>query len=407
MEFKTFTFKNGLRLVSQQIGRAQVGHLGITFNAGSRDENNEQQGLAHYLEHTLFKGTKKRKAFHILSRLDAVGGELNAFTTKEEICIYSSFQKSHLNRAAELLADVSFHSVFPSKEIEKEKDVILDEINGYLDSPSERIFDDFDELVYSNDSFGKNILGTPESVRSFTRDHCLDFFGRNFTPENAVVSYTGSASFERVVAIIEKHFSEISLVGTPNKRVAPTMAKGIHQITELDLYQSHVVLGYEAPSLASEARKPVTLLNNLLGGPGLNSLLNFNIREKYGIAYQIDSSYVPYTDAGQIQIYFATEKKSIQRCLGYIHKETNHLKTKTLSSLKLNQIKKQLIGHIALAQESNSSTMLGLGKSLLHFNKIESDVDVFKAIEEISAQDIMESANSIFQSEAENTLIFQ
>lgn len=406
MEFITSILENNLRVVTQQKPKSQVGHFGITFNVGSRDELDHEQGLAHFLEHTLFKGTNKRKAFHVLSRLDAIGGELNAYTTKEEICIYASFQKSHLARAIELIADIAFNSSFPVKELEKEKDVILDEINGYLDSPSDRIFDDFDALSYPTSAFGKNILGIPESVRGFTRATTLAFFQRFFATNNAVISYVGAASNDRVVSIIKRYFEPFTVQKEIPKRRVPEYAMGIQESVNLDLNQSHVLLGFQAPSLQSGKRRAATLMNNLLGGPGLNSILNINIREKHGIAYQIESSYIPSTDTGQLQIYFATEKEAVERCLKLIQKEVEKLKNKELSPLKLNQVKKQLIGHVALAQESNCNTMQGLGKSLLHFDRIETDEEVFKGIQAITSKDILESANQIFDWDNRNALFF-
>ena len=281
-EFEIFELPNGLRVIYKQVV-GEAAHCGIILNAGTREEKQTEQGLAHYIEHTLFKGTSKRRFYHILSRIDSVGGELNAYTAKEETCIYASFQKQYLERAVELIADITFNSTFPVKEIEKEKDIIIDEIHSYKDTPAEQIYDDFETHLFNRHPLGNNILGTVESVKSFKQKHIIDFIKRHYLIKNMVFSIVGNYKKEHVKKVMEKHFAHYSTKGNPSIRKAPTLNKTFQVVNKINANQSHCIIGSIAPSSASKKRTAMVLLNNLLGGTGMNSRLNLNIREKYAL----------------------------------------------------------------------------------------------------------------------------
>lgn len=405
-EFEIFELPNGLRVIYKQIG-GDAAHCGIILNAGTREEKANEQGLAHFIEHTLFKGTAKRKFYHILSRIDSVGGELNAYTAKEETCIYASFQRQYLERAVELIADITFNSTFPHKEIEKEKDIIVDEIQSYKDTPAEQIYDDFETHLFNRHPLGNNILGSIESVKSFRQKHILDFIKRHYLIKNMVFSIVGNYKKELVRKLMEKHFGKFSTKGNPALRKAPEIKKTFHITNNINSNQSHCMIGSIAPAASSKKRTAMVLLNNLLGGPGMNSRLNLNIREKYGFAYNLDSNYVAYSDTGLFAVYLGTDKKYLQKTTALVHKELKKLREQPLSVTQLHRAKQQLCGNIALAQENNSSVMLALGKSLLMFNKIDSLSSIYSEIEKISAKQLHQLANEVFEEKIMNTLTFE
>lgn len=400
-----FTLSNGIRVVYLH-APAQVAHLGVTVLGGSRFENPNEDGLAHFLEHCIFKGTKKRKAFHILSRLDSVGGELNAYTAKEEICVYASFTKEHIRRASDLLADITLNSNFPIKEIQKEKDIIIDEINSYLDSPSDKIFDDFEALLFKGHALGNNILGTKERVQGFSRSDLLDYTRRFFTAENMVISFVGDISRNKLEKILENDFkhcpkgTHIQLV----EKFEPQ--KSFHIRSKEANYQVHGIVGGIAPSYKDEARRGMTLLTNILGGPALNSRLTLSIREKYGYSYNVEANYTPYVDTGFWSIYLGTDAKYIDKSIALIHKELKLLRTKKLGVMQLNRAKEQLKGHLALGLDSNSGLMLGLGKSLLLFNQIDTIQEIYAGIDKLTESELLEIANTYFSAENCSELIF-
>lgn len=400
------SFANGLRLAYLHTD-SLVSHLGITVLAGSRFETPEQEGLAHFLEHCIFKGTKHRKAFHVLSRLDSVGGELNAYTSKEEMVLYASFTNNHLTRAMDLLADITQNSSFPEREIEKEKEIVLDEINSYLDSPGEKIFDDFEGLLFQNHSLGYNILGTKESVASFTKKDLEAFMKKHYVTENTVISYVGNASIDRLTKLIDRYFSSFP---TGNGGVELEPFQGSYRFNRVEKeanYQVHSVLGTYAPSYEHDHRKGMMLLTNILGGPALNSRLNMSIREKYGYSYTIEANYTPYKDVGFWNIYFGTDPKYTKKCLKLIDKELNLLIDKPLSERQLHMAKEQYLGHLALGLESNSGLMMSLGKSVLYFNQIDTLEDIRNSIKAISAHEIQEIAEKYFKPSQVSGLTFE
>lgn len=401
------TLSNGIRLVYMHTD-AQVAHMGVTVLAGSRYEESNEEGLAHFLEHCIFKGTDRRKSFHILSRLDSVGGELNAYTTKEEICVYASFTKEHIARASELIADIVLHSNFPEKEIKKEKDIVLDEINSYLDSPSDKIFDDFEYYLFNNHPLGTNILGSKESVSGFTRENLLNYTQRFFFAENIVISFVGDIPLTKLIKRLETDFGSLR---HSSVRVHPKPFSGYHPFklrTKEANFQSHAIIGGIAPGYnQEEERRGMTLLTNILGGPALNSRLILSIREKYGYSYNIEANYSPYADIGYWTIYFGTDQKYLDKTLKLVYKELRIMREQSLSPVQIKKAKEQLKGHLALSLDSNSGIMLGLGKSLLLFNQIDSMKDVYHAIDQLTVSQLQEIAEKYFNESVISELIFE
>ncbi len=397
---------NGLRIVFQP-AQSSVGHVALLINTGSRDELENEQGMAHFIEHNLFKGTKKRKAYHILSRLDDVGGDLNAYTTKEETIIHASFLQNYLDRSVELIADILINSTFPEKELKKEKDVIRDEIDSYADSPSEQIFDDFENVVFANHPMGRSILGTPESLDLFTRQMVLTFIARNYHPERMVLSFSGNFTWKTVLRLAHKYFAHLPFTGTLQRRMPLTPYQPTLLEEQKEILQTHAIIGNRAYSMHDDAFMGMILLNNLLGGPGMNSRLNLNIREKYGFAYNIESFYSAYTDCGIFGIYIGTHKGTIDRSLNLIKKEMQILCTKKLGHLQLHKAQKQLMGQVALSQENNLSQALALGRSLMHYNRIDTIEDVYKKIAQTNASTLLSIANAIFAPNDQSLLIFK
>lgn len=390
-----FELGNGIRVVHLYLPR-EVAHCGIMIGAGSRDELKNEHGLAHFLEHCLFKGTTKRKTYHILSRLDAVGGELNAFTSKEETWIHASFLNADYERAIELIADIAFNATFPAKEIEKEKEVIVDEINSYKDSPSDMIFEEFDELIFDHHPLGRTILGTEKSLQSFTQNHLLQFRDRTFSKGNIIFSSVGNISAEKLQIMLDKYLSSFKLSKAIKKKPVTQVHKPFHKESKKDIHQVHYLMGIPAYDYNDDRRPAFSLLNNILGGPAMNNRLSMKIREKHGIAYHIDSNYAPFSDTGIFSIYLGTEKENLEKSKSLIWKELNILKEKPITAHQLNDAKRQLIGQIALAQDSGSAVMFNIAKSLMLFDRIDTLAELFEKIEEITSKEIHAAANDIF-----------
>ncbi len=400
-----FALSNGLRLVYLH-APGMVAHLGVNVLAGSRFEQENEEGLAHFLEHCIFKGTNKRKTFHVLSRLDSVGGELNAYTSKEELVVYAAFSNIHLKRATELLADITLNANFPVKEIEKEKEIILDEINSYLDSPGDKIFDDFEEHLFGRHPLGTNILGTKETVSNFTKKDLERYFKRHFHADNMVISYVGNESADKFVELMERYFSEC-----PKSSNSSALNTFKERFTfKLNLpeanYQTHSLIGGYAPGYSHEDRNAMLLLVNILGGPALNSRLNLSIREKYGYSYNIEASYTRYSEVGFWNIYFSTDPKYLKKSLKILKKEIALVRDKPIGAKQLKMAKEQYKGHLALAMESNSGLMLSLGKSVLLFNEIDTVAEMNANIERLTVEDLQRVANTYMSEEQLSELIF-
>lgn len=363
--------------------------------------------MTHFIEHMLFKGTKKRKAYHILSRLEDVGGELNAYTTKEETAIHASFLKKDYERAIELISDITFNSVFPEKEIEKEKDVVIEEINSYLDNPSELIFDDFEELVFSNQPIGRNILGTPETVKSFSQKMIYDFISNNYSTSEMVFCSVGNITDEKILRFFNAYFAGIA-TGKREKRNNKTWLYKPASVTKkMDTYQNHCIMGNLAYDLKDKRRMGMFLLNNILGGQGLNSRLNLSLREKNGLAYNVESSYNPYNDTGVFSIYFGTDSQYLNKSISIAMSELKKLRTSKLGTIQLSKAKNQIKGYLTRGYENHESLMLSLGKSILVFNRIESIEDLCRKIDAVSASELLETANDIFEPSKISTLIYK
>ena len=335
---------NGLRIVHLP-SASPVSYCGFAVNAGTRDEEMDEFGLAHFVEHMIFKGTEKRKSWHILNRMENVGGELNAYTTKEETFVYSIFMEEHFRRAFELLSDLVFHSQFPEQEIEKEVDVILDEINSYEDSPSELIFDEFENLLFDGHALGHNILGDEQSLLGFGSESGKSFMRRFYAPENMVFFSMGRIPFKKIVQMAESTLSDID--------------------------QAHVLIGGRAYSMHDEKRLPLFLLNNLLGGPGMNNRLNVSLREKNGLVYNVESNVTSYTDTGLASIYFGTDPKNKEKAIRLVYKELAKLREVKLTATQLAAAKKQVIGQLGVSGDNREGLFLGLGKSFLHYNRYD------------------------------------
>jgi predicted Zn-dependent peptidase len=395
--FKTGILKNGLRWIHQEV-RSPTGHIGLIIQAGSRDESPEEEGLAHFIEHLLFKGTKKRKAFHIISRIEDVGGELNAYTGKEETTLYASFLREHYERSMELIFDIVQNATFPDREIPKEKEVILDEIDSYRDSPSELIFDEFDSLLYPDHPLGRNILGSEKSVKSFSKEQVINFVKRNYTPERAVLSSVGGINHSEFERLADRHASNWKGKMDIHSRTTPFVSKSEIKHVKKEIHQSHIIIGGEGISIHDKDYTAIVLLNNLLGGPSMNSRLNLNIRERHGIAYQIESFINSYNDSGIWGIYAGTDLETIDRCHRLIIKELTLLRDKKLGILQFSKAKTQLLGQMALAQESNVNMMTSLGKSLLVYNRVDTFKEIVTKVDALKISQIQELAQQIFSS---------
>lgn len=406
MDLFTHTLPNGIRVVHHRVASA-VGHCGLFINTGSRDEQDDEQGMAHFIEHVIFKGTQKRKTWHILSRLDDVGGELNAYTSKEETAIYASFLIQDFQRAMELLHDITFHSVFPEKEIKKEKEVIIDEINSYKDNPAELIIDDFEELVFNDGPMGHNILGTAETIQKFTRDVLLKFIRDNYHTDQMVLCMVGDIDTKRFLKAANKFFGAEEPNYRDNSRPPITGYKPATKRKELDTFQSHIAIGNIAYDLNNPKRLGLSLLNNLLGGPGMNSRLNMALREKNGIAYNIESIYSPYFGTGVFSIYYGTDSENIDRSLRIARGELRRLRQHKLGRMQLNKARRQLKGQITISAENKENLMLNIGKSFLLYNKVDSLTDIYQKIDNLSASDLLEIANEVFDEQQLSYLIYE
>jgi predicted Zn-dependent peptidase len=401
------TLSNGLRVLLLHYPDQPVSHCGLMIRAGTRDEPEGQEGLAHFIEHCLFKGTEKRKSFHILNRLEVIGGELNAYTTKEETCIHASVLHPHLERALELIADVAFHSVFPEKEMEKEKDVIIDEIHSYQDAPYEQIFDDLENIVFSGHKLGTPILGTEKSIKKFRRNNLVYFVKKQYHPSEMILVVSGSHLPSDVLKIAERYYNEKHSKKDTTLRL-PFKKYRKSSISEpRTVSQVHYISGKPAYSMHHPGRYNLVLLNNILGGPGMNSRLNLNIREKYGYTYTIESGYHAYSDTGILHVYFATDSKNFVKTRSLVQQEFSKLCTKPLNSRVFNQYKEQLTGQIAMAQENRLSLMLSMAKGLLNFNRIILPEDVLRRIRAVTQKDLQATAEAFLGTDNGSELIYE
>ncbi len=405
MHYQLYTLQNGLRMVHlPTVGT--VSYCGFTINAGTRDESSHEFGMAHFVEHMLFKGTQRRKAWHILNRMESVGGELNAFTTKEETVVYSIFLNTHFERAMELLGDLVFNSRFPEMEMEKERDVILDEINSYKDNPAELIYDEFENLLFKGHEIGHLILGTTETLQRFTPDDGRAFMNRLYTPSNMVFFSTGSVDFSKIIRWGEKYLGGIMSDSAVSARKSPDSYQPVRKIENMDTFQAHVIIGNRAYNLYDGNKYALVLLNNILGGPCMNSKLNLALRERHGYVYTVESTFTPYSDTGVFYIYFGTDPQKVDKCVSLTHKVLTDIRDNALSAVQLSAAKKQLIGQICVDTDNHENVALGLGKSFLRFGKYDSVQEICRKIEKITASDVLAAANEILDVSSLSSLIF-
>lgn len=405
MKFNTYTFDNGIRIIHHQVP-SRIAHCGLLINTGSRDEKLSEHGIAHFIEHLVFKGTLKRKAHHIINRLETVGGEINAYTGKEETCIYSSFLKEDFERSLELICDMIFSSVFPEKELFREKEIIIDEIISYRDNPSEQIFDDFEEFVFKGNSIGRNILGTPVNIKRFTRDDVIRFMINNYHTDQMVFSSVGNIDFRKVLKLTGKYIGCIPENIAPRNR-KPVLgyqsgAKSVRKRT----HQAHCVIGNMAFDLHDKRRMPMVLLNNILGGPGMSARLNMALREKSGYAYNAESHYTAYSNTGIFCVYFGTDKERLSRCRQLVEREFINLRDKRLTTLQLKRAKRQLTGQLTIGWENMENLMLAIGKGYMLFNRVDTMEEVHSKIEKITADELLEVANIVLEPGRLSELIY-
>ncbi|MCJ7716626.1 MAG: insulinase family protein [Anaerolineales bacterium] len=402
----TCQLKNGIQLIHRP-NQSDVAHFGLIVHTGTRDENPDEHGLAHFMEHMFFKGTTKRSAYQIISRLEDVGGEINAYTAKEETALHASFLKQDYLRAIELIQDIFLHSSFPEKEREKEAEVILSEIQGYDDSPSELIFDRAEELLFPNHSIGRNILGTEESLGRFRNGMLENFHAENYATDEIVLSSVGNLSFAEIKKTAEKYFGSIPQKSRTRKRFQPETVSAKRVVEKRNTYQKHCMMLGSAYALPDQKRLQLYLLNNILGGSGMNSRLNMALRERRGYSYSAESHYAPYTDTGAMMIYFSSDAEKFDLSMRVVRDEIRKLRTTLIADSRLKHARKQMMGQLAISHENNEHLMLSSGKSFLIFNRVDSHDTILKKLEEITVHGLRETANEILDPHLMNILIFE
>ncbi len=412
MKYNTYTLDNGLRIIHLP-SDSKVVYCGYQINAGTRNEEPGEEGLAHFCEHVTFKGTERRKAWHILNCLESVGGDLNAYTNKEGTVYYSAILKEHIARAVDLLTDIVFHSVYPQAEIDKEVEVICDEIESYNDSPAELIYDEFENIIFKGSPLGHNILGTAEQVRSFKTEDALRFTRKLYRPDNAIFFAYGDIDFKKLVRLLQRALADdesVSSVKSVGPKNYPSVGDGIAGQTivmQKNTHQAHVMIGTRAYDVNDSRRMPLYLLNNMLGGPGMNAKLNLALREHNGLVYTVESTMVAYGDTGIWSIYFGCDEHDVKRCLRLVRKELDKFMQKPLSEAQLKAAKKQIKGQVGVACDNRENFALDFGKSFLHYGW-EKNVDrLYEQVDEITAEQIQAVAQELFDKDRLTTLIFR
>lgn len=398
--------KNGIKLIHKEVA-SPISHFGILLNTGTRDELPTTPGLAHFVEHTIFKGTEKRTANQVIQRMENVGGDLNASTSKEETYFHTSFLNADCQRAIELLADIFYNATFPEKELEKEKDVILEEIHYYHDTPVELIFDDFETLIYQKHPLGRNILGDKKSLKRLSRNDILEFISNHYTLENIVLSYIGNLPLKRVKQYCENHFGNRSI--SSKKQMRTPFSGYQKQFIEKhkNTAQAHVIFGNLAYALDNDKRYPLLLLTNLLGGQGLNTRLNLAIREKRGWAYSVEANYTPFSDSGLLSFYIGCDSSMVDKCIEVAHREIDKVKKNRLGTMQLHYAIKQFLGQLAISNEAKLNEMIAMGRSALFYDEVETLEESVAIFEKITSEQILEVANEILDIEQFSTLIFR
>lgn len=394
-EFETYTLPNGIRGIHRQV-RSGVTHCALVVNSGSRDERPSEYGIAHFTEHALFKGTERRKSYQVNCRLENLGGELNAYTTKEDTTLHATTLRHDFSRAVELISDVIFRSTYPEKELRKEREVIADEINTYKDSPSERIYDDFEDMIFAGSELGHNILGSKASIQRISTAEIKSFVGRTYTTDQMVFSSIGNFSAKSAQTVAERYLSDFQPTKREYQRIVPAVYEAFDKRISRHTHQSHGIIGTRGYGITDDRRLPLALLVNILGGPSANSLLNLLLREKYGLSYNVEASYTPYSDSGIVGIYFSSDHANTEQCIELIEEEIARLRGELITPRRLQVAKRQFVAQMAISMESNEGYMLGAGKSFLLYKDIDTLEEAYKKVMAITAEQIMEVAKDSF-----------
>ncbi|MCM1254497.1 MAG: insulinase family protein [Duncaniella sp.] len=388
------TLPSGLRIVAVRRDSV-VEHCGVAVNVGSRDESSHHHGLAHFVEHTIFKGTRRRRAWHILNRMELVGGELNAYTTKEETLLYSTFPTGNLERAVELISDLVIDSKFPQAELDRERDVVADEIESYLDTPSEGIFDLFEEEIFTGSPLAHNILGDTESIKGFDSIVCREYLDKFYTSGEIVFFYSGSAKPEMVERLVDRYFAQLTRKNTTRRRVTPAIVMPFCEERKIDTHQAHTVMGARVGGLMSDDRFAIALLTNILGGPGMNSLLNVELRERRGLVYTVDAGTTMMSDTGLFTIYFGCDADDVNRCVKLVDKCISRLADEPVTPRKLAEAKKQYAGQLTVASVNSEQTAISLARSYLYRRSAMTAAETIAAINAVSSSDLQKAAQTI------------
>lgn len=410
MKYNTYTLDNGLRIIHLP-STSPVVYCGYGINAGSRNEEPGKEGLAHFCEHVTFKGTEHRRSWHIINCLESVGGEINAFTNKEDTVYYCAILKEHISRAVDLLSDIVFHSTYPQAEIDKEVEVICDEIESYNDSPAELIYDDFENIIFKGHPLGHNILGTSENVRAFKSKDALSFTKKFYRPDNMIFFAYGDVKFERLVNLLKKanegvKANKSSLCrNVPKPKDNEFCGKTIKN--NHNTHQAHVMIGTQGFNIHDERRMPLYLMNNILGGPGMNARLNLSLREHNGLVYTVESTMISYGDTGLWCTYFGCDPDDVDKCLRLVRKEMDLLMEKPMTDSRLRSAKKQIKGQIGVACDNRESFALDFGKSFLHYGWEKDITNLYQKIDEITTCQIQQVAEELFSSNNLTTLIYE
>ena len=410
MSYNIHTLSNGIRVLHLP-DAMPISYVGVAVDAGTRDELLNESGMAHFVEHLLFKGTKHRRSWHIINRLESVGGQLDAYTTKEETYIYATVPNEYTDRALELLADVVLNSTFPESELEKERDVVLDEIQSYNDSPSELIYDEFEELLFPHDPIGRNILGTEQSLKSFTSERVQQFVRRNYTPDRMVVFAMGNIKFDWLLKKVEKYFhnAQCTMHNAQLKSISRQLPKSyipVHRTTPRDTYQAHCIIGNRTISMTSPERLTMLLLNNILGGPNMSSRLNLALRERNGLCYTIESNLTNYTDTGVWNIYFGCDPRNLAKAQRLCMQQLELLCSAPLNDNQLSIAKRQLRGQVLIGNQNKENLILGLSKTYLHGLELKPDSEHFQFIDSLTPSDLQSLAQRTFNPDQLSTLIY-
>lgn len=389
--YYTHTLANGLRLIHVPT-TSRVAYCGLVVNAGSRDDLPGKTGLAHFVEHTIFKGTTHRRSWHILNRMERVGGELNAYTTKEGTAVYSIFPCEHFARAIELISDLVANSTFPESELEKEREVVMEEIDSYRDTPMEAAYDDFEDYLFAGSAMGHNILGNEQDLRSITSADCRYYLSTQYVPENMVFFAMGNIDSAKLFRLAEKYFGQLNHSLKRIERKVPVEVPVFHKSINIDSHQAHTIIGKQIFSMHDERRYAAFLLNNMIGGPGMNSLLNVAIREKRGYAYTVESSLSLLSDCGLFQIYFGSDERHVAPAIRIIKRIIEELAEKPLSEKALQAAKRQYLGQLVVSGENKEAVALSLGKNYLYYNNVMTDGELAEHINALTAEQIMDCA---------------